>query len=598
MSMGASHEKTAGMRQPSSRAADIYHREQRDTLILLLCMAFMLASLSSFLSLLSFYPSGSTTACAFVVAATTIASQAARVFGLVVLGLHLKRFIVTQWELHVFWVVLAIGTVLSGFTVGIGTGQLVSPQTMTLPSVTLCFRKRFLPTSLASSILNFVLELYIIIRSLSLMKPPRPKLSIVQDARIVQAGSLLLFELLVVVPYATFTSLTAEFVTYSIGALGVLAAFNSSFCQTDSVPTPSGGSDSNSRSPSRTARAPEASNNEGHITDRVIPIGNYHPSAIGDENWDVEAQSSPLQGPRAIRMPFVPPVDGFHEQAIPISSPGPIDVSARNIVVGNTVLPVAPLEPGNRPRREKILSYSSPVWATFGTPRRYESGSAYARPQISIETARSPTSSTGHSPEQDNKVTSPTSTILGSDIIRDAHPNVGKDRMRVRRSAAAPRLSQASSIPSSSKRATHQSWASILSAYPPTAEDPVPPRPLLPLPKETVQPSSWRSSPSLKSKPGSKSSRSSKSQKSSSSMRSAKAAVTMPAEGIPSRSAWTGSSINSTRVSKGSSVNTRRERANLVRGPRPPPFSSRIRREGVVSIDVSDHLRRFSTPSD
>jgi len=61
--MGASHEKTAGMRQPSSRTADMYHREQRDTLILLLCMAFMLASLSSFLSLLSFYPSGSTTAC-------------------------------------------------------------------------------------------------------------------------------------------------------------------------------------------------------------------------------------------------------------------------------------------------------------------------------------------------------------------------------------------------------------------------------------------------------------------------------------------------------------------------------------------------------
>ena len=83
-----------------------------------------------------------------------------------------------------------------------------------------------MPTSLVSSILNFVLELYIIIRSLSLMQPPRPKLSIVQDARIVQAGSLLLFELLVVVPYATFTSLTAEFVTYSIGALGVLGKLN------------------------------------------------------------------------------------------------------------------------------------------------------------------------------------------------------------------------------------------------------------------------------------------------------------------------------------------------------------------------------------
>ena len=61
--MGASHEKTAGTRQSSCRTADMYYREQKDTLILLQCMAFMLASLSSFLSLLSFYPSGSTTAC-------------------------------------------------------------------------------------------------------------------------------------------------------------------------------------------------------------------------------------------------------------------------------------------------------------------------------------------------------------------------------------------------------------------------------------------------------------------------------------------------------------------------------------------------------
>ena len=447
------------------------------------------------------------------------------------------------------------------------------------------------------------------------MQPPRLKLSIVQDARIVQAGSLLLFDLLVVVPSATFTSLTAEFVTYSIGALGVLgklclcfvyeiirktdfspsAAFNSSFIQTDSIPTqsngPNSGPNSKSRCPSRSARAPESSNIEGHIADRVIHVDNYHPSAIGDENWDIEAQGSPSQGLRAMRMPFVPPLDGFHEQAIPISAPRPIDVSVRNTVLGNTVPSVAPLEPGNRPR---ILSYSSPVWANFGT-RGDESGSAPARPQISIEIAGSPTSSTGHSPVQEYRVASPTSTILGSDIIRGTHPNVGKDRMRVRRSAAALRHSQASSIPSS-KRVTHQSWASILSTYPPTAEDPLPPRPPLLLPKETA---SWRSSPGLKSKPGSKSSRSSKSQKSSSSMRSAKAAVTMPTrtEGNPSRSARMELSMDSTRLAKGSSVNTRRERASLVRGPRPPPFSSRIRREGIVNTDgYPDHLRRFSTP--
>ena len=63
---GLLHEKStqAGAYQPSSvRIADLYPRKQRDTLVLLLCMAFMLASLSSFLSLLDFKPNGSGAAC-------------------------------------------------------------------------------------------------------------------------------------------------------------------------------------------------------------------------------------------------------------------------------------------------------------------------------------------------------------------------------------------------------------------------------------------------------------------------------------------------------------------------------------------------------
>lgn len=47
-------------------------------------------------------------------------------------------------------------------------------------------------------------------------------LNVVQDARIVQAGSLFFFDLLVVVPNTTETSLVVEFVSYSIGALSIL----------------------------------------------------------------------------------------------------------------------------------------------------------------------------------------------------------------------------------------------------------------------------------------------------------------------------------------------------------------------------------------
>jgi hypothetical protein len=62
-SVGRPHEKSTGTHQSALHTADLSHREQRDTLILLLCMAFMLAGLSSFLSLLSFYPSRNASAC-------------------------------------------------------------------------------------------------------------------------------------------------------------------------------------------------------------------------------------------------------------------------------------------------------------------------------------------------------------------------------------------------------------------------------------------------------------------------------------------------------------------------------------------------------
>jgi hypothetical protein len=308
------------------------------------------------------------------------------------------------------------------------------------------------------------------------------------------------------------------------------------------------------------------------MSDRVIRIDDHHhPSAISDENWDTEAQASPSQGLRGKWV--LSTSDGVHD-AITISHPQPMEVSVRRMMVPYSAPPVIQWEPGNRLRREKILSYSSPVWETFGTPRRDESRDASTRPQISLEVTGSPTSSTGHSLERNKKVASTSSTILGSDIIRSTSQTVGKDRTRVRRSAAGLRLSRASSNPSSSRRVTQHSWASRKSAYRSTAEDT---RSIQP--KDNVLPSSWRHSRSLKSKPASSSSQSSKSQKSSSSMRSTKMVVTIPAERIPPRSTWIGPelSMHPARLSQVSPVSPRGERAGFVRGPRPPPFASRTR---------------------
>jgi len=89
--------------KPGDASAHRSSLEQRDGLVLILCLGFMLASLASFLSLLTFYPYGSRGACAFVIAATSIASQVARVFGLVILIHNLKNRSVRTWELRIFF---------------------------------------------------------------------------------------------------------------------------------------------------------------------------------------------------------------------------------------------------------------------------------------------------------------------------------------------------------------------------------------------------------------------------------------------------------------------------------------------------------------
>jgi len=99
-------------RFPQEKPGDVHRRslESRDGLVLLLCMGFMLASLASFLSLLTFYPYGSGGACAFVIAASSIATQVARIFGLLILIHDLKNRLVGPWELRIFLALLVLGT--------------------------------------------------------------------------------------------------------------------------------------------------------------------------------------------------------------------------------------------------------------------------------------------------------------------------------------------------------------------------------------------------------------------------------------------------------------------------------------------------------
>jgi hypothetical protein len=285
---------------------------------------------------------------------------------------------------------------------------------------------------------------------------------------------------------------------------------------------------------------------------------------------DIEACASPSSSPGATRRNSMIPLDGHHDETLSTPSPQPYQVSIQNS-------PEAQPEHSNTHRREKILSYSNPVWATFGAPL-VESSSASIHSETSIDVMESSTSN-DHSHERSTKFLSATSTILGSDIIRRTTLNKGKDRMRFRNSIPNLPALPTSSVPSSSRRAVHYSWLSRAPAYSMTGEDAS--QEGSTLPKGGV-PSSLRSTSLLssKSKHGSKSSRSSKSRKSSNSVRSAKITGFKLAEESPSVPVWIGSSMDRASLAR-PPPSLPRDRVGFVRGPRPPLSPSRMQGSAI-----------------
>ena len=332
-------------------------------------------------------------------------------------------------------------------------------------------------------------------------------------------------------------------------SLPCAAAFNSSFGHNDLIPTSVEVHTSRSYHPSPAVRALEDSTHQGDMSERVVRI-----STVVGLDLDTEAYASPSSSPGATRGHSITPFDGHHNVTLSSASPQPYQISAQTP-------PRAQQGPREPLRRENILSYSNPVWATFGAPPD-EGSRASIHSETSVDIMRSPTSN-GHSHERSTKFLSATSTILGSDIIRRTTLSKGKDRMRNRYSISNLPLSSTSSVPSSSRRAVHYSWLSKAPACSTTCEDTS--QEGSTLPKGASQRST--SLLSSKSKHGSKSSRSSKSRKSSNSTRSTKITGFKLME---APSAWIGSSMDRASLAR-PPRSLPRDRVGFVRGPRPPP---------------------------
>ncbi|KIJ20057.1 hypothetical protein PAXINDRAFT_96331 [Paxillus involutus ATCC 200175] len=195
------------------------------TLMLFVCFAF--AGLANFSSLLTFDAGSGSSVCAFVVAWGGISACCGRLFGLVALCIELHKLHVTKFEIYAMVVLLfaAVALVFAEYAVSIGTTEFL-PQL----GIYLCYRVRYLPTSLTTSLVYMTLEVYILLRLMWFIAPGflslRHRLAAIGDARALRTASLILLELLTVIPRIKFVGIVAEFIPFAIGSLCVLGAFN------------------------------------------------------------------------------------------------------------------------------------------------------------------------------------------------------------------------------------------------------------------------------------------------------------------------------------------------------------------------------------
>lgn len=209
----------------NSSAASQSRIRESNSLLVTLALCFACASVAHFASLLQYTTAGETV-CAFLVAWGGTAAQVGRLTGLLILSLELRRLAVRRMEIYAFWVALLVllGLIFANNAISIGTLRPV-------PSlrISLCYRKHFTPTGLASSLALIMAELYLVIRFTVLISPKGlgwfSQLDLLSDSQVYRALSLLLLDALTITSATKPTNLLVDFVPFAIGAVVVLSAF-------------------------------------------------------------------------------------------------------------------------------------------------------------------------------------------------------------------------------------------------------------------------------------------------------------------------------------------------------------------------------------
>ncbi|KAJ3865181.1 hypothetical protein EV359DRAFT_63379 [Lentinula novae-zelandiae] len=192
-------------------------------LIIMLFASFVTGGLTNFGSLLSFQNSN---LCAFLVTWSILSLDTARLMGLCMLLLALRHLGMKPWELVISLIWLLAGLVFVFINAALATGV---TQTIPQLGVSFCFTiaRHIFPTSaVVSTSIYLCLEIFVVVRLL--FKLPRPQIyrrrgwAYLFNTQIIRALSLVLLDLLTLVPSAITTDTVGNPISYSIGAIGVL----------------------------------------------------------------------------------------------------------------------------------------------------------------------------------------------------------------------------------------------------------------------------------------------------------------------------------------------------------------------------------------
>jgi len=224
----ASPGKSSVLDSPFVHHPSLQHENEDRVLVLMLAVCFACASIAQFASLLQFSPRHGETACIFVVAWGGMAAQAARLIGLLILGGELAKLGIMRKEMYIYWALLGLtlGLIFANNAIGVGTTRFVQQL-----GISWCYKRHFMPSGLTSSLLLVLLDVYVVARTLTFITHPflrwRHQIEAIADFRIRRALSLLLLEVLTITSSAIPTNILVDFVPFSLGAIIVLAAFNS-----------------------------------------------------------------------------------------------------------------------------------------------------------------------------------------------------------------------------------------------------------------------------------------------------------------------------------------------------------------------------------